>query len=150
MDAIRKLAYFFEFDYCDGRKPGDYARPLVESVEEWLALAGTNPPRLDAYGTGDLLVIEDTRPCAVRSRHIVTGLAARVYRECDVATKPAALARRMNVDVAEIEIVSGRFLDEKLMLEMDGQVLSLAIFRDRQPAPIRQEENALTVLGSVA
>jgi len=147
-DALRNLAYFFEFDYQDGRRPGEYARPLIERVEEWISVAATDPPRLDAYGTADLLVIEDTRPCSVRSRQILTGLAARAYRECDVATKPAALARRLEADPAELQLVLDRFLEEKLMLEMDGQMLSLAVFRNREATPIEPEATPLPILES--
>ncbi len=129
--ALGELAYFFEFDYRDGRNPADYARPLIERVEEWSRLAESKPARLDAYGAGDLLVIEDTRPCATGRQHIFTGFAARVYRECDSAARPAALAGRLGADETEIRRVVERFLDERLMAEMDGQVLSLAVFRYR-------------------
>jgi ribosomal peptide maturation radical SAM protein 1 len=141
--ALRELAYFFEFDYRDGRNPGDYVESLIERVEEWTRLAASKPARLDAYGTGDLLVIEDTRPCAARPQHIFTGLAARVYRECDTAARSATLARRLGADEADIRGVVQRFLDERLMVDMDGQVLSLAVFRDRETAAMPGEADAL-------
>ena len=122
---LRNLAYFFEFDYRDGRNPGDYVRPLIARVEEWIALAAANAPRLDAYGTDDLLIIEDTRPCAVRNRYIFTGLAARLYRECDEA-------HRLNTDDAAVAPLVERFVDAHLMIEMDGRFLSLAVFRNRE------------------
>lgn len=127
--ALRELAYFFEFDYRDARQPVDYARGAIDCVQEWIA---AQQPRLDAYGTGELLIIEDTRPCAVRGRYIFTGLAARLYRECDAAAKPGAVARRLNADEPEIHALIAQFLAEKLMVEMDGQVLSLAVFRNRE------------------
>ena len=138
--ALRELAYFFEFDYRDGRNPAEYARPLIERVEEWIRLGESIPARLDAYGTGDLLVIEDTRPCATGRQHIFTGLAARVYRECDSAARPGTLAGRVGAEEAEIRRVVGRFLEERLMAEMDGQVLSLAVFRDRETAAMREAD----------
>ncbi len=133
--ALGELAYFFEFDYPDGRQPVDYARGAIDCVQEWIALTETKPPRLDAYGTSDLLVIEDTRPCAIRGRHIFTGLAARLYRECDTAAKPAA----------EVRPLIERFLQNKLMVEMDGRVLSLAVFRDRDVAQASACESLFTV-----
>ena len=132
--VLRNLAYFFEFDYRDGRRPIDYARSLVQRVEEWTALAATKPPRLDAYESENMLVIVDTRPCATRRQHIFTGLAARVYHECDSAVKAPSLARRMLAPEADVRHAIDRFLGEQLMVEMDGQVCSLAVFRNREDA----------------
>lgn len=132
--ALGHLAYFFEFDYRDGRQPASYVRPLIERIQEWTMLADEWPTRLDAYGMGNLLVIEDTRPCATKGRHIFTGLAARVYRECDVGTKVPGLARRLDSHEGDVRRVLERFLKEMLMIEMDGQFLSLAVFRDRAAA----------------
>lgn len=132
--ALRNLAYFFEFDYGDGRLPADYALPVVMRVEEWAALAETKPPRLDAYAVGKMLVIVDTRPCATRRQHVFTGLAAQVYRECDTAVKAPGLARRILAPEADVRQAIHRFLEEKLMVEMNGQFLSLAIFRNREAA----------------
>lgn len=130
--ALRNLAYFFEFDYKDGRLPADYALPVVKRIEEWAALAETKPPRLDAYGVRDLLVIVDTRPCATRRQHVFTGLAARVYQECDTAAKLPNLARRLLAPEADVRRVIDRFLADNLMLEMDGQILSLAVLHNRE------------------
>jgi len=140
--VLRNLAYFFEFEYGDGRQPVDYARPLVERIEEWVA----NRARLDAYSAGEMLVIVDTRPCAPRRQHLFTGLAARVYRECDTAVKVPSLARRMDADVCEVENTVSRFVDEGLMVEMDGQVLSLAVFRNRAEVPETVLNSALVNL----
>jgi ribosomal peptide maturation radical SAM protein 1 len=131
--ALRNIAYFFEFEYRDGRRPGDYAGPVVRRVEDWAAITATTPVRLDAYGVASLLAIEDTRPCATRRQHIFTGLAARVYHECDTAAKVPSLARRLNEPECDVQQAIDRFLAEKLMVEMDGQVASLAVFRNRAP-----------------
>ena len=130
--ALRNLAYFFEFDYKDGRVPADYALPVVKRIEEWAALAETKPPRLDAYGVRNMLVIVDTRPCATRRQHVFTGLAARVYQECDTATKLPNLARRLLTPEADVRSAIDLFLHEKLMVEMDDQFLSLAVLRSRE------------------
>jgi ribosomal peptide maturation radical SAM protein 1 len=134
--ALCNLAYFFEFDYKDGRQPADYAGPVVRCVEQWIALTATTPARLDAYEVGNLLVIVDTRPCATKRQHIFTGLAARVYHECDTAAKIPALARRLMAPESDVKNAIDRFLNEKLMAEMDGQFASLGVFRDREVTPI--------------
>ncbi len=130
--ALRNMAYFFEYDYRDGRRPGDYTTAVVRRAEEWVALFATKPARLDAYEVGNMLVIADTRPCATTPRHIFTGLAARVYHECDTAAKVPSLARRLLASEEDIRNAIQRFLDEKLMAEMDDQFASLAVFRNRE------------------
>ena len=140
VEALQNLAYFFDFDYRDGRVPVDYALPVVQRIEDWAALAGTKPPRLDAYAAGRVLVIVDTRPCAVHRRHVFTGLAARVYQECDAAVKAPSLARRLEAAEADVRRIVDRFLDEKLMAEMEGQVLSLAVFRNRDAGAAPTDE----------
>jgi hypothetical protein len=134
---LRNLAYFFEFDYGDGRTPVEYVRPAISAIEQWAALAEQRPPRLDAFGAGAVLVIEDTRPCAVEGTHVLTGLAARVYTECDSAVSVPALARRLSVPESEVREIVDRLLTRRLMAAMDGQVLSLAIFRTRESPPPR-------------
>jgi ribosomal peptide maturation radical SAM protein 1 len=129
--ALRNLAYFFEFDYRDGRQPAEYARPLMDALEKWSALAAEKRPRLDAIGAGSVLVIDDTRPCATKSTHVLTGVAARVYAECDAAASLTAIARRTGSTEEKIRELVDRFLAERLMVAIEGQVLSLAIFRNR-------------------
>ena len=138
---LRNLAYFFEFDYRDGRQPVEYVRPAIEAVEHWAALVAERPPRLDALTAGDVLVIDDTRECAVQRTHVFTGLAARTYAACDSALNPPAIARRVQAGEREVQEILDRFLSNKLMIAMDGQLLSLAIFRNR-PVPKTDEEAA--------
>jgi len=144
---LRNLAYFFEFDYGDGRTPGFYARPVIEAIEQWAMLA-ERPPRLDAYGAGPVLVIEDTRPCAVEQTHVLTGLAARLYAECDSAVSLPALARRLRAAEGEVAEITDRLVAQKIMIAMDGQLLSLAVFRSRPAArgPAPAEVPTLAVL----
>jgi ribosomal peptide maturation radical SAM protein 1 len=133
--ALRNMAYFFEYDYRDGRRPGDYAAAVVGRAEEWAAMFAAKPARLDAYEVGNMLVIADTRPCSTRPRHIFTGLAARVYHECDTAAKIPSLARRLLAPEDDVRHAIDRLMSEKLMAEMDGQFASLAVFRNRAAAP---------------
>ena len=52
-----------------------------------------------------------------------------------MAAKPVAAARRLGSTEAETRALIQQFLDAKLMVEMDGQVLSLAVFQDRVTEP---------------
>jgi ribosomal peptide maturation radical SAM protein 1 len=137
---LARLAYFFDFDYPDGRNPHDYTAPVKRAVDQWWQLRGVAPeqrPRLDAEGTDDGgLVITDTRPCATSPPHRLTGLAARLYRQCDSAQSVDSLVRLLGgaADAVTVRAALAQLQAAKLMIEMEGQYLSLAVLRNR-PAP---------------
>jgi ribosomal peptide maturation radical SAM protein 1 len=62
-DALARLAYYFDFDYADGREVNDYVGPLLERVAVWRELAGNVTLRMVDRGDG-VLLIHDTRPGA--------------------------------------------------------------------------------------
>ncbi|PWT99179.1 MAG: RiPP maturation radical SAM protein 1 [Terriglobia bacterium] len=141
-EDLRNLAYFFEFEYGDGRMPISYAHSMIEAAAQWAALAAGQPPRLDAFGAGGVLVVQDSRPCAAAHTHIFTGLAARVYVECDTARSLPALARHLEAPEPEVRPAVERFVSLGLMIEMDGQFLSLAVFRNRRISNANEAKNA--------
>jgi ribosomal peptide maturation radical SAM protein 1 len=133
-NELARLAYYFDFDYADGRRPWTYLTPVALETRAWGALraqGATHWPRLDATSDGDGLLVVDTRPVATAARHALTGLAAQLYRACDSAHRPAALAELLDADPAVVRATADALIGAKLMIEMDGQLLSLAVFRDR-------------------
>jgi ribosomal peptide maturation radical SAM protein 1 len=133
---LARLAYFFDFDYPDGRHPSDYLYETRREVQSWHQAWGVEPekrPRLDAASTahGGML-ITDTRACATRPTHRLTGLAAAIYQACDTAQSAAGLRRRFNGGVEEeIRAVLTQLESDKLTVEMEGQYVSLAVMRNR-------------------
>lgn len=75
----------------------------------------------------------DTRPCATEQEISLDGLAYRVYGECDrVLTHRElvdALGRKYGQDVSwdEIEPVVEELRSRKILLELHGRLLSLAV-----------------------
>ena len=142
---LARLAYFFDFDYADGRDPYSYLGDVQAEMLRWWNARTTEPeqlPRLDAFCNGDAVTIKDTRPAALQSEQELAGLAAQLYLRCDAAQSLANLQREFS-DVAEGQEIR-RTLEEciaaKLMIEMDGQYLSLAVMRNRSaPKPIEQQ-----------
>jgi ribosomal peptide maturation radical SAM protein 1 len=146
-NELENLAYFFEFEYGDGRQPADYVGRLIEEVERWAALALHRTPRLDAISAGEVFIIKDTRPCAVQGTHVVTGLAARVYACCDSARNRSGIARAVKAGEGEIGAVLERLVAQKLMVDMEGQFVSLAVFRNRKTEEeARHSESQLVAL----
>jgi ribosomal peptide maturation radical SAM protein 1 len=133
---LSKLAYFFEFNYNDGRKPDTYLEHLrAELAEWWDARSSQTAPRvkLDAWIKDEVLVIEDRRRIAVAEWHSIRGFAARIYLRCDSAQTIPGLCRTFSASATESELraILEKFLAAKLMVEMDGHYLSLAVIRNR-------------------
>src|SRR5262249_54504002 len=95
---LMRLAYFFDFDYDDARRPGEYLAPLRKAVQRWLiarSVDAARAPHLDAaVDDGGRVTITDTRAVAVRPVHLLEGPEAAIYLSCDSAQAPEHLAAR--------------------------------------------------------
>lgn len=131
--SLEKLAYFFEFEYGDGRQPETYVKDLIHEVERWANLRHQYPAQLDLYQAASGVLISDTRACAVKRTHILSGVAAKVYLLCDTSRTAVSVTSKLR-DVAsehEISALLEKFVAAKLMIESDGHYLSLAVIRNR-------------------
>ena len=120
---LARLAYYFDFDYQDGRNPQTYISRVQNETTKWrqaryqkkdlrsLRLDGTvgddgairarfdaedwRHPRLDATVHNDGTVhVSDSRACAVTGEHWLSGLSAQMLVYCDLAQSRQALERR--------------------------------------------------------
>jgi ribosomal peptide maturation radical SAM protein 1 len=137
---LSKLAYFFDYDYEDGRKPRTYVDTLREEVsskwwDAWFKHPPEERPRLDAHCDGAAIDITDTRAAAVAASHRLEGLAAELYLRCDTAQRLTNLQKELaaTADAADVLKTLEELIASKLMIEMDGQYLSLAVMRTRPP-----------------
>jgi hypothetical protein len=133
---LEGIAYYFDFDYADGRKPVEYTRPFRRQVYKWMKLWQTpdgSRPRLDLRLAGDAAVITDTRPCAVRRTFRLRGLAAKIYLQSDAAQSFPTILRALNgeADAGRVKQILDELTAKKLMVEDGGRYLSLAVFRSR-------------------
>ena len=133
---LSRLAYFFEFDYADGREPNSYLNRIREEISKWWNVQSNmvnDKPRLDARPHAQGLLIEDTRAIAVKPRALLTGISAQLYLSCDTARNIATLARSLSqeVDEAEVRAILDSFVAAKIMVKIDDHYLSLAVFRER-------------------
>jgi len=145
---LARLAYFFEFDYADGRDPKSYINRLQDEIVKWLNAHGgpiAERPRLDASPYFGGLLIEDTRKAAVKHREVLSGMSARLYLSCDTAKSVATLARTLSSAVTKSDIcaILDNFVTAKTMIKLDDHYLSLAVFRERS---ILEEQNQLCVI----
>ncbi|HJR05673.1 MAG TPA: RiPP maturation radical SAM C-methyltransferase [Pyrinomonadaceae bacterium] len=145
---LARLAYFFDFDYGDKRQPQTYISEVRQEVQNWwnkrMAAEPDGRARLDAYFDGDAVNITDTRGLdGTQQTCQLTGLAAQLFRKCDSAHGLANLQREFAglADEEEIQKALAELLAAKLMIEMDGQYLSLAVIRNRQPRQQVEQDN---------
>ena len=142
---MNRIAYFFDFDYDDNRKPGEYLEPVRQAVGRWWERSySDNKPKLDAQFIGDDIVVTDTRDAARAPRHELTGLRATVFTSCDVASTVSALARRLEMDGREQEIQGAldSLASDGLLAVNDGHYLTLAVFRNRPVNLLSQQSHA--------
>lgn len=112
-------------------------------MKRWPESNAGNRPRLDLFQTESVALITDTRASAVRPVHVLSGLEARVYAGCDTAQTPASLARMLDLLETEIRALLEPLVAAKLMAEVDGHYLSLAVVRNRgaQEIAVRAAED---------
>ena len=131
---LMRVAYSFDYDYDDGRKPLEYIGNLQREIQRWWELhpkASEEVARLDAVFEDGAVEITDTREVAVAAKHRLEGMAARIYLACDRGRAPRHLARVLRADEAEVRQQLAKLEEAKLTLQISDRHLSLAVFRKR-------------------
>jgi ribosomal peptide maturation radical SAM protein 1 len=129
-DALRNIAYHFEFDYQQPRDVTAYARPVALALHEWQQLAGRSD--LFSIDTGDHLLVWDLRPIAKRALTVLSGAERLLYIACDAVTDMrqlektlASLGAPRNAD--EIAAMLEPLLADGLVLQDGTRYLALAV-----------------------
>jgi ribosomal peptide maturation radical SAM protein 1 len=130
--AVGPLRYIESLKEEISNNPGVTA--LVRAARDWGTVYGAGKrPVLTMEDYGDKIAITDTRTCARSGRHLLAGLARAVYLACDAAPRrdklAAVLARDFGVGAAadHVDDVVNALLADRLVLEIDGRVVSLAL-----------------------
>ena len=133
---LQDLAYFFEDETAlalprTGERPDEASRPgrraLEEWVDHWIRIYWKgNPLILSMRDENERLMIIDTRPCALQRVVHLEGREREVYLECDTPKARKSFSDQEVVD---------SLVQRKLMLELDGKVLSLAVRGDLPAMP---------------
>ena len=129
--AIANLAYYFSFDYADGRDVAAYVRPLDRQLARWQRLQPRS--ELVSIRRRDRLVIYDLRPAASASVTILRGLDRTLYEACDAIVdlrRLTVIASTGAVSMADPADVVTRLqpLVDRGLLATDGlRYLALAI-----------------------
>jgi len=140
--ALQNLAYFFAYQYEDGRNVVSYVQPLARRILEWKAEHAT--AALYALDKQDHLRIIDRRKVAPSPSVILEGAERWVLLACDAITSVQALKDRyLEQDpVAQgwdsLEAVLARLVEAKLVLTDGKHYLGLpvAVTQDPLAAPV--------------
>lgn len=143
---LARLAYFFDFDYADGRDPARYIQPVQQAVQHWWQARADKDrvPRLDLYLDGETARVIDTRPAARAPDHVLTGIDAQLLVRCDVASSVTTLLRSPELKdrAGEVEQALARLVANGLMVHRGKQYLTLAVFRNRPNHLVKHVEHA--------
>jgi hypothetical protein len=101
-ESVRRLAYFFHYDYADGRDPRQYVEPAVRMMRFW-------QQNYCAYSfvslaSGDTLILRDRRPGVTETRARLIGLQRAAYEFLDSAHPVPAIqahVRNLGYEVRE-------------------------------------------------
>ncbi len=131
--ARSRLAYYFAYDYADGRDPSQYAARVLTAVEAWQQTAGSVTLRQFDRSDG-LTLLTDTRPCATAFQHRLAGWQRGLYQFCDAGKSLKTVLARVSqwshgesVQESEIHRQLDQWLSDRLMVLLDGRYLSLAL-----------------------
>jgi len=135
-----EIAYYFEFDYADGRADDSYAAAAVALARTWIASGDRGHLTLEEAGDGSV-VLDDTRATIAGTprRAELRGWKAAVYVACDRAQTLHALealpeVRDEDVSTAELTAFLRRCTDNLLLLDNGRSWLNVAVHRPAREA----------------
>ncbi|MFN8521623.1 MAG: RiPP maturation radical SAM C-methyltransferase [Chloroflexota bacterium] len=147
-DVLSGLAFYFDYEYADGRDPEVYVRVLQEAVGAWES--GHGAARLEMADGADGLVIEDARG-ELSTTTTLTGAQRLAYLALDAGATAREVERALSCDAGVDAPSAGtveRWLREwdeaGLVMREGARYLSLAVDpRQRVPRPAERLVAAL-------
>lgn len=133
-ESLARLAYYFDFDYADGRDPEIYVQPLDEAIQQWSEQVKSGS--LLFLSSAHQLTLYDTRPTARQKEYILKGVAKAIYEFCDVGQTFPTILRHLNslgepissqTNSADLLALLASLVEARLMLHADDRYLSLAL-----------------------
>ena len=148
--AIRNLAYYFDYRYLRPQDPESYVGPLLRALRRWRRVHGSSD--LFSVDTGELLLIWDLRPGAQRRLTVLNGLDRMLYQSSDAVSDLGSLATLVDPAnghgqaTTEIEKRLQALVAGGLMLRNGARYLSLAVPLGTYSPPERVVERFYAVV----
>ena len=129
-EALSNLAYYFDFEYGDGRDVASYAEPTYQAVLEWRRVH--SPGALSYLEKEAGLLLLDRRPAAKSSMAIFHGADRLLYEACDDIKGLRRLVRLLenagfDWGLEEVEAKLQSWVEAGLMVHEGDNYLSLAV-----------------------
>jgi hypothetical protein len=134
-----RTAYYFDFDYRDGRDPRSYAGPVIDRVNRWSRQGAVGGLWLCPRTDGSVVIL-DTRS-GRREVALLEGWQAGAYLAFDRATSIARVAEELDVPPEAVRSFADWCLERRLMVTRGNRYLALAVRRPARrttagPAPV--------------
>ena len=138
-DVVMRVAYYFDFDYADGRGDDDFAADVVELTKAWMADDAPGELWLRHYDEQTVVVVDSRRGCAEPQTAVLEGWKATVYLACDRAHSVEELSeldavRSADVSATQLDEFLQRCAVHQLMITSGGQWLSVAVHHPARTA----------------
>ena len=133
-ESLRRLAYYFDFDYADGRDVAAYTTGFVAAARRWAERHDESDLCTVDNDAGTLLV--DRRDVALRPFVVLSGVDRTVYRACDEIADVRSVVAAVNaahdgVPGDDAVGACSRLVDAGYLLEQRGRYLSLGVALER-------------------
>jgi ribosomal peptide maturation radical SAM protein 1 len=131
--TVNKLAYFFDYDYSDDRDVDKYTFRLNKEISVWKELWNKQkPPELTMVNIGTMIIIKDTRPCAVQRSHILADKEKYLYEQCETIKRSDDLFLVMhkkypNTVEEEFQRLLADLCSKKILIRDNRRYLALAL-----------------------
>jgi hypothetical protein len=132
-EALRDLAYDFEYRHLDGRDPSTSTRGLADAVQRWRELSGRAAESLIYRRGPGFLFVQDRRPGLEAADFHFDRIEAKIYLACDAGATAAEIHAQLaadgenSLDALEIETYLQELVYAGLMFREGSRFLALAI-----------------------
>jgi ribosomal peptide maturation radical SAM protein 1 len=139
--TLMNIAYYFDFDYADGRSDDDYASEVVTLTRAWMADKGRGMLAVHSDRGGSVEVLDTRRELAAAPRRArLNGWKAAAYLACDQSQTVRQVCERPeleqeNVSASDVEAFLGRCVEHQLMATNGRSWLALAVHQPAREAP---------------
>jgi len=125
-NALQDLAYFFEYDYADGRDPESYVDSVRAFVDVWKSQERAGTLVYAGLDDGEA-IIDDSRFNSAKPHFELSRLQTRIYTFCDQAKSTAQIVEALApTECATVRSLLGAFVANRLMVQDGDRFLSLA------------------------
>ena len=147
-ESLKRIAYYFDFDYEADRDPTGYAAEVVAFVNEWRSSPDAGTLRSVSRPDGSLAIF-DTRSCASVPELTLSGLDQVVYEFCDELQAGTNIVRHLRALFPEVEFEDQQvfeflksLVENKLMVTDGNNYLSLALKTPSVSSAVKDDDVA--------